>query len=192
MNASHDAVSRGLALAALTVLVSGYAIGARGEEQRIASQLNQNGSAAERADGALRSLAERPALEAERRRLQRLQRTDLGEDAARLVARFLRGAAVAAERHGAAVVSVEAGDVAHPLDPRRDAIPLALELEGSYRALLAAITDLSRLGVPASVDVVSLARAHADGPDRTLTAALHVSLLRLAAEDQPSARAEPR
>jgi hypothetical protein len=193
MNASRDAVSRGLALAALTVLVSGYAIGARGEEQRIASQLNQNGSAAERADGALRSLAERPALEAERRRLrQRLQRTDLGEDAARLVARFLRGAAVAAERHGAAVVSVEAGDVAHPLDPRRDAIPLALELEGSYRALLAAITDLSRLGVPASVDVVSLARAHADGPDRTLTAALHVSLLRLAAEDQPSARAEPR
>jgi hypothetical protein len=192
MNASRDAVSRGLALAALTVLVSGYAIGARGEEQRIASQLNQNGSATERADGALRSLAERPALEAERRRLQRLQRTDLGEDAARLVARFLRGAAVAAERHGAAVVSVEAGDVAHPLDPRRDAIPLALELEGSYRALLAAITDLSRLGVPASVDVVSLARAHADGPDRTLTAALHVSLLRLAAEDQPSARAEPR
>ena len=192
MNAPRDTVARALALAALTVLVAGYALGARGEEQRIAAQLNQNGSTAERADDSLRSLAERPALEAERRRLrERLRRTDLGEDAARLVARFLRGAASTAERHGAAVVSVDAGDAAHPLDAQRDAIPLALELDGSYRAILDAIADLSRLGVPASVDVVSLARTHADGPDRTLTAALRVSLLRLAAEDHPGARAAP-
>jgi hypothetical protein len=86
---------------------------------------------------------------------------------------------------------VDAGDAAHPLDAQRDAIPLALELDGSYRAILDAIADLSRLGVPASVDVVSLARTHADGPDRTLTAALRVSLLRLAAEDHPGARAAP-
>jgi hypothetical protein len=193
MNAPRDARARALALAALTVVVTGYAVGARGEEQRIASQLNLNGSAAERADDALRSLAERPALEAERRRLrERLGRTDLGEDAARLVARFLRGAASAAERHGATVISVDAGDAAHPLDVQRDTIPLALELDGSYRAVLGAVTDLSRLGVPASVDVVSLARTHADGPDRTLTALLRISLRRLVTQGQPLARAAPR
>jgi hypothetical protein len=175
----QDHLRRCLALAALAVVVCGYLL-VRGAEHTIALHADDVRTCEERANRLTALLRRTPALDAERARLRRRVRTvDLGEDAARLVARFLRGIAQTAQHDHVAVLGIGAPD-AHGAPTADDrTIPLDLDLSGRYADVLAAITDLARTGAPAAVDVVSLARVRTDEGDRTLTASLHVALVRL-------------
>ncbi|MGD1066972.1 MAG: hypothetical protein ABR975_09165 [Vulcanimicrobiaceae bacterium] len=179
MSARPDHLRRCLALAALAVVVCGYLL-VRGAERTIALHADDVRASDQRATRLAVLLARAPALEAERSRLQRrVQTVDLGEDAARLVARFLRGIAQTAARDHVAVLGIGAPD-AHGAPTADDrTIPLDLDFSGRYTDVLAAITDLGHTGAPAAVDVVSLARVRTDESDRTLTASLHVALVRL-------------
>jgi hypothetical protein len=182
MSASSATVGRIVACTALAVLLGGYVGVVRGAEARLAAQVDDGVATARRTDDALRLLAAAPGLEAERRTLRdQLRQVDLGTDVAELVGHFLRSAADVAARHGASIVSVGAGDAAHPSGPAAEAVPLDVVLQGSYRALLGSLSDLSRTGVPCAIDVLSLSRVHPDGPDATLLAAVRISLQRLGA-----------
>ncbi|HTW83421.1 MAG TPA: hypothetical protein VMD91_05055 [Candidatus Sulfotelmatobacter sp.] len=152
----------------------------RGDQRRIAEQLDENARAAAHADALARELVRAPAVDGERRRLQgRLRGLDLGTDAARSLARFLRGADAVARRHNALVLAVSADQP--PRGTRHPTTPLALtvDLSGRYGDLLGAVADLSRMGVPAGVDVVALTRARTAGSDPSLTASLRVALPRV-------------
>jgi hypothetical protein len=190
VNARGEHLSRCLALAALAVMLCGYLL-VRGAERTIALHAEDARMSDERASRLAALLTRAPALDAERSRLQRrVETTDLGDDAARLVARFLRGIALTAQRDHVAVLGIGAPDArgASVADDRT--IPLDLDISGRYGDVLAAIADLARTGAPAAVDVVSLARVRTDDDDRTLNASLRVALVRLeaAADVRPRTR----
>ena len=182
--------------AVLTVL-AGYVFVFRAGESRIGEQLADNARIAERIAAAERTLASDPALETERRRLRgTLASVQLHGTRGAHVARFMRDAAhvLAAHRTTIASIAVNAAPIAISAGARvtgvtagsdaavdsLDAIPLDVTVDGRYADVLSAIRALSRTDVPASVDIMSLARKNADASEATLTATLHVVLHRLA------------
>lgn len=195
--------------AAVIVVLAAYLLVFRGGETRIAERLDDNARIGERVRAGERTLASRPRVEAERRRLRgELRTVDLDAPRSALVARFLRDAARIAAAHHAAIPTITATATAvaatlppnaatlasnAPIDPL-ETIPLEVTVEGRYADLLATMRALSRSRVLAAVEVASLARKHADGPDVTLTAALHVALQRIApaASRPPATQADVR
>ena len=174
--------------AAVVVVLAAYGFVFRGGERRITDRLDENARIVERLRAGERMLAARPRLEGERTRLRsRLRAVELDAGRSVLVARFLRGAAHIAASHHAVIPTIAAAGTANPVagapnlpSEPLEAIPLELTVEGRYADVLATMRALSRMRVLASVDLASLARKHADGPDATLTAALHVALQRRA------------
>ncbi len=176
-----------LRFAAVVVVLAGYVFVFRGGEGRITERLDENARIAERVRTSELALAARARFEADRTRLLgRLRAVELDAGRSALVARFLRDAARIAAAHHAAIPTITAAGVATPVsvapsatnDPL-ESIPLEITVEGRYADVLATMRALSRSRVLAAVDVASLARKHADGPDATLTATLHVALERL-------------
>ena len=180
--------------AAVVAVLAAYVFVFRAGEARIADRLDENARIAERMRAGERTLASRPRFEADRRRLRgELRAVELDVARSALIARFLRSAAGIAAAHHAAIPTVTAGSIAGlatsgtnaavPPGEPLEAIPLEITVEGRYADVLATMRALSRSRVLAAVDVVSLARKHADGADATLTAALHVALERRASAD---------
>ena len=181
--------------AVLTVL-AGYVFVFRAGESRVGEQLADNARIAERIAAAERTLASDPALETERRRLRgMLASVQLHGTRGAHVARFMRDAArvLAAHRTTIATIAVNATPIAisgtrvngvtagsDAAVDSLDAVALDVTVDGRYADVLSAIRALSRTDVPASVDIMSLARKNADASEATLTATLHVVLHRLA------------
>ena len=182
--------------AVLTVL-AGYVFVFRVGESRIGEQLTDNARSVERIAAAERTLASDTALETEHRRLQgTLVSVQLHGTRGAHVARFVREAAhlLAAHRTTIATIAVNASPIAITPGTRvngvtagsdaavdaLDSVALDVTVDGRYADVLSAIRALSRTGVPASVEIMSLARKNADASEATLTATLHVVLHRLA------------
>ena len=174
--------------AAVVVVLAGYVFVFRGGEDRITERLDENARIAGRVRAGELALASRPRFEADRTRLfARLHSVELDAGRSAQVARFLSDAARIAVAHHAAIPTITAAGVAAPVSIAPNAtneplesIPLEITVEGRYADVLATMRALSRSRVLAAVDVASLARKHADGPDATLTATLHVALERRA------------
>ena len=174
--------------AAVVVVLASYAFVFRGGEARITARLDENVRIGERLHAGERALASRTRIEARRTHArERLRAVELDASRSTLVARFLRDAASVAAAHHATIPAIAAtgpqtavpavpADANDPLET----IPLEITVEGRYADVLATMRALSASRVLAAVDVASLARKHADGPDATLTAALHVVLHRRA------------
>ncbi|HYW53374.1 MAG TPA: hypothetical protein VE826_05360 [Dongiaceae bacterium] len=185
--------SKLLRFAAVAVVLAAYLFVFRGGETHITERLDDNARIAERVRAGERTLASRPRFEAERRQLRgELRAVDLDAARSALVARFLRDAARIAAAHHAAIPTITATGTGNPatLAPNApsellETIPLEVTVEGRYADVLATMRALSRSRVLAAVEVASLARKHADGPDVTLTAALHVALQRFAPAESP-------
>jgi Tfp pilus assembly protein PilO len=184
---------------AVVVVLAAYVFIFRGGEARIAVRLGENARIAERVRAGERTLAARPRVEADRARLRAgLRSVDLAVDRSALVARFLRDAARIAVAHHAVIPAITSSGSTTanpaatapnaPAEPL-EAIPMDITVEGRYADVLATMRALSRARVLAAVGVASLARKHADGIDTTLTAALHVSLQRLATPPTADVRA---
>ena len=183
---------------AVVVVLAAYVFVFRWGEGRITERLDENARIAERVRAGERALASRPRFEAERARLRdRLRAVELDAGRSALVARFLHDAARIAAAHHAAIPTITAATAATPIsappiasnasNAQLEAIPLEITVEGRYADILETMRALSRSRALAGIDVASLARKHADGPDPTLTAALHVALERMA----PAATAPP-
>ena len=127
-------------------------------------------------------LRTRGSLVAARARLHaELRQLETGGDSAPIVARFVRDAARIAQAHRTTVASIAAPgsplaskDRTHAIDT----IPLAVTLEGRYIDVLAVIRALSRLPVPAEIDVVSVVRMTHPGAV-AVAAVLRVALRRI-------------
>ncbi len=177
-----------LRFAAVVVVLAAYAFVFRAGETRIADRLDENARILERLHAGERTLASSGRAEARRTQLRkRLRTVELDAGRSALVARFLRDAARIAAAHHATIPTIAAAGpqnapTAAPSEGHDllEAIPLDVTVEGRYGDVLATMRALSASRVLAAVDVASLARKHADGPDATLTAALHVVLQRLA------------
>ncbi len=176
-----------LRFAAVVVVLAAYAFVFRAGETRIADRLDENARILERLHAGERTLASSGRAEARRTQLRkRLRTVELDAGRSALVARFLRDAARIAAAHHATIPTIAAAGpqnapTAAPSEGHDllEAIPLDVTVEGRYGDVLATMRALSASRVLAAVDVASLARKHADGPDATLTAALHVVLQRL-------------
>lgn len=137
-------------------------------------------------------LASRARTEAEGRRVRdQLRAVALDGDRSTVVAHFLRDAARIAVVHRATITAItNVSPAGAPAAPQAratlDAVPLDVTVEGRYADVLATMRALSRSTVPAAVELASLARKHVDGPDPTLSAALHVALQRF---ERPNATA---
>lgn len=189
---------RFLRFAALVLVLGGCLTVYHAGEQRLGARIAANAELAAQLDAAARVLAARPALEAERGRLQEQLRTvDLDSDRSSLVARFVHAAARIAVAHRTTVPAIAASGSANASGAANaagsttpfEAIPLELAVEGRYADVLTTIGALSSSRVLASVDVVSLARKNADSDDATLVATLRVVLERFAPNARTDARA---
>lgn len=188
-----------LRFAAVVVVLAAYAVVFRAGEARIAERLDENARIVERLRAGERTLASRTRVEARRAQLRdRLRAVELDAGRSALTARFVRDAARIAAAHHVTIPAIAATGPQNALaaapndanDPF-ESIPLDVTVEGRYADVLATLRALSTARVLAAVDVASLARKHADGPDATLTAALHVVLERLAPAAAPAPARAP-
>jgi hypothetical protein len=195
-----------LRFASVAVVLAAYLFVFRAGEARIIARQDENARIAERVSAGERALAARGRVEALRTRLrENLRAVELDAARSALIARFLRDAARIAAAHHASIPTISAAGPQNvatvtPSDPLKasdspeplETIPFEITVEGRYADVLGTMRALSRSRVLAAVDVASLARKHADGPDATLTAALHVVLHRRApAPTLPSAASAP-
>lgn len=179
--------------AAVIVVLASYVLVFRTGEARITDRLEENARIMDSLRAAQQTVAARPRLETERRRLRaHLHAVDLDADRGALVARFVRDAARIATAHrttiaaitasgataslavGAAAVSSAASSAA-PSEPLQT-IPLEVTVDGRYADVLATVRALSAARVLAAVDVASLARKNAAAADPAVTAVIHVAL----------------
>jgi hypothetical protein len=180
--------------AAVLLVLAGYFAVFHAGEQRLGTRIGANVLLATQVRDANRILASRPALAAERNRLQaQLRSVDLDGDRSSLVARFVHAAARIALTHGTTIPTIAASGSPSPADTATpfETISLELNVEGRYVDVLATTRALSSSSVLASVDVVSLARKNADAGDATVVATLRVLLARLAPSVRIRARAQP-
>lgn len=186
--------------AALVVALGGYVFAFRLIETRIDERVARIAHSSEQLRADDRVLAEQPRLVVERAHLRaRLARVEIGDDATRLVARFLHDAARIAARHRTSITAIagSSAGAAAARTPLSDSfvrsstppatvvdpfqvIPFDVTIEGRYGDLLATVVELSATPVLARIDLVSLGRKNVDAPDATLSAALHVALERVA------------
>ena len=183
-----------LRFASVVVVLAAYVFVFRAGEARIIARQDENARIAERVRAGERALAARGRVEALRTRLrENLRAVELEAARSALIARFLGDAARIAAAHHASIPTISAAGpqnvaTATPSEPLRasdvpeplEMIPFEITVEGRYADVLATMRALSRSRVLTAVDVASLARKHADGPDPTLSAAPHVALHRRA------------
>jgi hypothetical protein len=172
------------AFASISIALLGSLIAVSWGESRIAERSFANDALAAQIAAANARLANAPALEAQQLELRRrIRRTAGGSNGAQPVARFLRDASRAAAAHRVVVTALAADGA--PVNAALSAsernapaagLPFQLSLEGEYRDVLAALRELSDLGVPAALDLTSLVRANPEGPRARLTATLRVVL----------------
>src|SRR5260370_23423112 len=112
-------------------------------------------------------LANAPALEAQQFELRRRIRRIAGGSNGAEVARFLRDASRSAASHHVVVTALAADGApmngavsASERNAPAAGLPFALSLEGEYRDVLAALRELSDLGVPAALGLTSLVRTN--------------------------------
>lgn len=149
-----------------------------------------------------RTLARRPALERDERTIEaRLRVFDLRADKPTLAARFIRATTRIAAKYQVNLDGVEGRSApATPVPTTEaaslpggavsfEAIPLDVTLSGSYRGLLAAISELTQAPVAMQIDVAAIERNASPAATTSdavpLTARLHITLQRLA-NDAPA------
>jgi hypothetical protein len=171
------------------LLLAGYAGVVRAGDARIAEQRAAETAIAAHVDADELRVRAQPALASERARLRRrLRRFNLEEDEASLVARFVRDAVAIAARDRLRIIAIAAEQTPRVETPASSTAmagafaptPLELTVEGRYDDVLRGLRDLSRAHVLARVELAALTRTHPDGPGATVTAALHVTVERLA------------
>jgi hypothetical protein len=172
------------AFASVSIALLGSLVAVSWGEGRIAERSFANDALAVQIAAANARIANAPALEAQQLELRRRIRRSAGEsNAAQPVARFLRDASRAATAHRVVVTALAAdgapANAALGVSERNApaaGLPFQLSLEGEYRDVLAALRELSDLGVPAALDLTSLVRTNPEGPRARLTATLRVVL----------------
>jgi hypothetical protein len=179
----HVATKRA-GFASVSIAVLGSLVVVSWEEGRIAQRSFANDALAAQIAAADVRLAGAKDLQAQQLELRRrIRRTAGGSSAAQPVARFLRDASRNAGAHGVVVTALAADGApltaapgASERNARAAALPFQLSLEGEYRDVLAALRELSNLGVPAALELTSLVRTSPEGPRARLTATLRVVL----------------
>ncbi|MDB5092997.1 MAG: hypothetical protein JWO85_1098 [Candidatus Eremiobacteraeota bacterium] len=179
----HAATKR-TAFASVSIALLGSLVVVSWGESRIAERSFANDALAAQFAAANARLGSAPALQAQQLELRRrIRRTAGGSSAAHPVARFLRDASRNAGAHHVLVTALAADGA--PLNAASGAsernvpaaaLPFQLSLEGEYRDVLAALRELSDLGVPAALELTSLVRTNPEGPRARLTATLRIVL----------------
>ena len=186
MTAAHGSdntpSARLLRFGAVLVVLAGYVLIFRLDEDRIALRGAENATTLERIAAIDRTIASRPVLEHERRRLHAAMPTMLVRaDRTELVARFVHDAARISTLDRTAIASIAAA--ATPPGPTptgsAESTPLDLSVHGRFADVLKTVRDLAGSRVPVSIDLTSLNRSNGDGDDATVVAGVHIVLERL-------------
>jgi hypothetical protein len=172
------------AFASVSIALLGSLVVLSWGEGRIADRSFANDALAAQIAAANARLAGAPALQAQQLELRRRIRRSAGESsAAQPVARFLRDASRNAAVHHVVVTALAVDGAPLNAESNRSernvpaaALPFQLSLEGEYRDVLAALRELSDLGVPAALELTSLVRTNPEAPRARLTATLRIVL----------------
>jgi hypothetical protein len=183
LGGDHVAMRR-TAFVSISIALLGSLVVVSWGEGRVAERSFANDALAAQIAAANERLASAPALQAQQLELRRhIRRTAGGPSAAQPVARFLRDASRNAGAHHVVVTALAADGAplnAPPSASDRNApaaaLPFQLSLEGEYRDVLAALRELSDLGVPAALELTSLVRTNPEGSRARLTATLRIVL----------------
>ncbi len=186
------------AFASVSIAVLGSLVAVSWGEGRIADRTFANDALAAQIATADAQLARAPALEAQRVELRRRVRRSAGSSEAQPITRFVRDASRSAAAHHVVLAALTADgapmNAALTGSERKGApagLPFQLSLEGEYRDVLAALRELSDLGVPAALDLTSLVRTNPEGSRARLTATLRVVLDDFTASGFDDARTAP-